>query len=271
MFVEDRAAEPMLPLRLFRSYVFSVCSILSFIVGFAMLGAMTYLPTYLQFVDGVSATGSGFRTLPLVAGLMFTSILSGQIVGRTGRYKIFPSRSVVMAVGLWLMSTMALTGILRESLYMAVMGLGIGLAMQVLTIAVQNTVHYSDLGGHLGRHILPHARQHIRYRDLRHFVHQRPGQHAAQSRSPPRPRPAAPISGRPTELHASPHRAADRPDRRCVRPRHPRRLFLATIPPVGGTALVLSFLFLEGECRCEARRARSTSDLSDGVRHAGGL
>ncbi|RMI32567.1 MDR family MFS transporter [Nocardia stercoris] len=148
VFVESRAREPMLPLRLFRRNVFTVCSILSFIVGFAMLGAMTYLPTYLQFVDGVSATQSGFRTLPLVAGLMFTSILSGQIVGRTGRYKIFPILgTAVMAVALWLMSTMGRdTGTLRESLYMAVMGLGIGLAMQVLTIAVQNTVPYSDLG-----------------------------------------------------------------------------------------------------------------------------
>ncbi|MFC3577476.1 hypothetical protein ACFOZ0_30250 [Streptomyces yaanensis] len=87
VFVETRAKEPMLPMGLFRSPVFLVCSVLSFIVGFAMLGAMTYLPTYLQYVDGVSATASGVRTLPMVVGLLGTSILSGTVVSRTGRYK----------------------------------------------------------------------------------------------------------------------------------------------------------------------------------------
>ncbi|MGW2396156.1 DHA2 family efflux MFS transporter permease subunit [Kitasatospora sp. NPDC001664] len=146
--VELRAEEPMLPMHLFRNSVFTVCSILSFIVGFAMLGAMTYLPTYLQFVDGVSATMSGVRTLPMVAGLLGTSMLSGVVVSRTGRYRIFPILGTgVMAVGLWMMSTMGPgTGVWLESLYMLVLGLGIGLAMQVLTIAVQNTVPYHELG-----------------------------------------------------------------------------------------------------------------------------
>ncbi len=148
VFVELRAAEPMLPMHLFRSNVFTVCSILSFIVGFAMLGAMTYLPSYLQYVDGVSATVSGVRTLPMVVGLFITSIISGQVVGRTGRYKYFPiAGTAVMALGLYLMSTMGRgTGIWFESLYMLVLGMGIGLAMQVLTIVVQNTVPYADLG-----------------------------------------------------------------------------------------------------------------------------
>ncbi|MET9290495.1 DHA2 family efflux MFS transporter permease subunit [Streptomyces sp. NPDC003077] len=147
-YVETRAKEPMLPMHLFRNPVFTVCSILSFIVGFAMLGAMTYLPTYLQYVDGVSATMSGVRTLPMVAGLMATSMLSGMVVSRTGRYRIFPIvGTAVMALGLYLMSTMgASTGPWLESLYMFVLGLGIGLAMQVLTIAVQNTVSYHELG-----------------------------------------------------------------------------------------------------------------------------
>ncbi|WP_327144049.1 MDR family MFS transporter [Nocardia sp. NBC_01327] len=146
--VELRAAEPMLPMRLFRSNVFTVCSILSFIVGFAMLGAMTYLPAFLQYVKGVSATASGLQTLPLVVGLFTTSIISGTIVGRTGRYKLFPiAGTAIMALGLFLMSTMnASTGFWLQSLYMLVLGLGIGLAMQVLTIAVQNSVPYSDLG-----------------------------------------------------------------------------------------------------------------------------
>ncbi|KWT61058.1 MFS transporter [Streptomyces albus subsp. albus] len=146
--VELRAREPMLPMHLFRNPVFTICSVLSFIVGFAMLGAMTYLPTYLQFVDGVSATMSGVRTLPMVAGLLGTSMLSGVVVSRTGRYRVFPIIGTgVMALGLYLMSTMgADTGVWLESLYMFVLGLGIGLAMQVLTIAVQNTVNYHELG-----------------------------------------------------------------------------------------------------------------------------
>ncbi|MFF3348297.1 MDR family MFS transporter [Streptomyces sp. NPDC002779] len=147
-WVETRAAEPMLPMRLFGNPVFTVCSVLSFIVGFAMLGALTYLPTYLQYVDGDSATVSGVRTLPMVAGLLIASVFSGNVVSKTGRYRIFPIiGSLVMGVGLYLMSLMGpSTGAWLESLYMFVLGTGIGLCMQVLTIAVQNTVEYADLG-----------------------------------------------------------------------------------------------------------------------------
>ncbi|MFB6619034.1 MDR family MFS transporter [Streptomyces sp. NPDC056367] len=146
--VEARAAEPMLPMRLFRNPVFTVCSVLSFVVGFAMLGAMTFLPTYLQYVDGDSATVSGVRTLPLVIGLLICSVFSGNVTGKTGRYRIFPIvGSAVMAVGLYLLSLMGPgTNAWLESLYMFVLGAGIGLCMQVLTIAVQNTVDYADLG-----------------------------------------------------------------------------------------------------------------------------
>ncbi|MBQ1100952.1 MFS transporter [Streptomyces sp. b94] len=147
-WVETRAAEPMLPMRLFSSPVFTVCSVLSFIVGFAMLGALTYLPTYLQYVDGDSATVSGVRTLPMVAGLLIASVFSGTVVSKTGRYRLFPIvGTLVMGVGLYLMSLMGpSTGAWLESLYMFVLGTGIGLSMQVLTIAVQNTVDYADLG-----------------------------------------------------------------------------------------------------------------------------
>ncbi|WP_406402373.1 MDR family MFS transporter [Streptomyces uncialis] len=147
-WVETRAAEPMLPMRLFRDPVFTVCSVLSFIVGFAMLGAMTFLPTFLQYVDGDSATVSGVRMLPLVVGLLIASVFSGVVVSRTGHYRVFPIvGSVVMAAGLFLLSLMGSgTGIWLSSLYMFVLGTGIGLSMQVLTIAVQNTVAYKDLG-----------------------------------------------------------------------------------------------------------------------------
>ncbi|MEW9508702.1 MDR family MFS transporter [Streptomyces bacillaris] len=146
--IETRAKEPMLPMRLFRNPVFTVCSVLSFIVGFAMLGSMIFLPTYLQYVDGDSATLSGVRTLPLVAALLVASIFSGTVVSKSGRYRLFPiAGTLVMAAGLFLLSRMGPeTGVWLESLYMVVLGLGIGLAMQVLTIAVQNTVDYADLG-----------------------------------------------------------------------------------------------------------------------------
>jgi EmrB/QacA subfamily drug resistance transporter len=147
-WVETRAVEPMLPMRLFRNPVFAVCSVLSFIVGFAMLGALTFLPTFLQYVDGDSATVSGVRMLPMVIGLLIASIASGNAVSRTGRYRLFPIvGTLVMALGLYLLSRLQPgTGIALASLYMFVLGVGIGLSMQVLTIAVQNTVDYTDLG-----------------------------------------------------------------------------------------------------------------------------
>lgn len=146
--VELRATEPVLPIRLFASPVFTVCCVLSFVVGFAMLGALTFLPTFMQFVDGVSATVSGLRTLPMVAGLLITSMGSGVLVGRTGRYKIFPVvGTAVMAVAFVLLSRMTpATPVWRQSLDLFILGTGIGLCMQVLILTVQNTVDFEDLG-----------------------------------------------------------------------------------------------------------------------------
>lgn len=146
--VERRAAEPILPLRLFANPVFTVCCGLSFVVGFAMLGALTFLPTYMQFVDGVSATDSGIRTLPMVLGLLTTSLSSGALVGRTGKYRIFPiAGTAIMAVGFVLLSQLGVSAsVLVESLSLLVLGAGIGLSMQVLVLVVQNTVDFADLG-----------------------------------------------------------------------------------------------------------------------------
>lgn len=148
VWVELHAAEPILPIRLFASPVFTVCCILGFIVGFAMLGALTFLPTFMQFVNGVSATTSGLRTLPMVAGMLITSIGSGQIVGRTGRYRIFPiAGTATMAVAFLLLSGMdAATPTWQQSLYLFILGTGIGLCMQVLVLVVQNTSSFADLG-----------------------------------------------------------------------------------------------------------------------------
>ncbi|HET9143591.1 MDR family MFS transporter [Actinophytocola sp.] len=148
VLVELRAAEPILPMRLFRSRVFAVASLLSFITGFAMFGAITFLPLYLQVVKGNTATESGLRMLPMVLGLLVAAMGSGVVVSRTGRYKIFPIvGAAVTAVGLYLLSTMdEATGYLAVSAAMLVFGVGIGLGMQVLVIAVQSTVDYADLG-----------------------------------------------------------------------------------------------------------------------------
>ncbi len=148
VLVERRAAEPVLPMRLFGNPVFAVAGPMSFIVGFAMLGGITFLPTYLQYVKGTSATTSGLRMLPMVLGLLIAAIGSGNVVGRTGRYRLFPiAGSVGMTGGLYLLSRLdENTGFWLGSLYMFVLGLGVGLSMQILLIAVQNTVEYSDLG-----------------------------------------------------------------------------------------------------------------------------
>jgi hypothetical protein len=146
--VERRAAEPVLPMGLFRIRTFSLCSVIGFIVGFAMFGAMTYLPTFLQVVHGVSPTMSGVHMLPMVFGMLLTSTLSGQLVSRTGRWKIFPVLgTAVTAAGLLLLHRMNPGSSTTEmSFYFLVFGLGLGLVMQVLVLAVQNAVGYENLG-----------------------------------------------------------------------------------------------------------------------------
>jgi hypothetical protein len=121
---------------------------MSFIVGFVMLGAITFLPTYLQYVQGTSATASGIRMLPMVLGLLLAAVGGGNVVSWTGRYRVFPiAGSLGMAGGLYLLSRLdEHTGFRLGSLSMFVLGVGVGLSMQVLLIAVQNTVDYADLG-----------------------------------------------------------------------------------------------------------------------------
>jgi EmrB/QacA subfamily drug resistance transporter len=146
--VERRAAEPVLPLHLFANRVFSSASAVGFVIGFAMFGALAYLPQYMQVVRGTSPTASGLRLLPMMAGLLITSIGTGQMVSKWGRYKIFPVvGTAVMTVGLYLLSRMGVaTSFWLVSLYLFVLGVGIGSSMQVLVLAVQNAVDYSDLG-----------------------------------------------------------------------------------------------------------------------------
>jgi EmrB/QacA subfamily drug resistance transporter len=146
--VERRAAEPVLLLSLFSSRVFTVAAAISFIVGFALFGATTYLPLFLQIVTGASPTRSGLELLPLILGLLVTSIGSGQIIARWGHYRPFPiAGTAIMVVGFWRLSTMEpTTSALERSIDMLILGLGIGLVMQVLVLAVQNDVDYRNLG-----------------------------------------------------------------------------------------------------------------------------
>lgn len=146
--VEHRAAEPVIPLRLFRDSIFNVTSLVGAVVGVALFGAASYLPTYLQMVDGASATGSGLLMLPMMGGIVVASVVSGQLISRTGRYRIHPLVGcAVSAVGMWLLSRLETgTSRLEYSLAQAVLGIGIGLVMSVLVLAVQNSVRPADLG-----------------------------------------------------------------------------------------------------------------------------
>ncbi len=145
---ERRAAEPIVPLRLFANRVFDAAGAAGFIVGFAMFGAIVYLPLYLQVVHGVSPTASGLRLLPLMAGLLLSSIVSGRLITKRGRYKIFPVvGTAVMTVGLFMLSRLDVaTPYWKLSLAMGVLGVGLGAVMQVLVLAVQNAVEPRDLG-----------------------------------------------------------------------------------------------------------------------------
>ena len=148
VLVERRAVEPVLPLHLFRLRTFSTTSVVGFIVGFAMFGAITYLPAFFQVVRGISPTISGVYLLPLMAGLLVMSIGSGQVISRTGKYRFFPIvGTALMTLGLFLLHLMGVhTSTFLDAMYMLVLGLGLGSVMQVLVIIVQNGVPHSELG-----------------------------------------------------------------------------------------------------------------------------
>jgi EmrB/QacA subfamily drug resistance transporter len=146
--VERRVAEPIIPPRLFRNSVFNVASAVGFVIGFAMFGAIVFLPLFLQLVDGASATSSGLNLLPLMVGLLSASIGSGLIISKVGRYKVFPiAGTALAAIAMLLLSTLdPHTPRLLLSLYMVVLGAGLGMVMQVLVLVVQNAADRRDLG-----------------------------------------------------------------------------------------------------------------------------
>ncbi|MFF4962597.1 MFS transporter [Streptomyces sp. NPDC001222] len=148
LIAERFAGEPLIPLRLFRDSVFNITALVGLVVGVALFGAASYLPTFLQMVDGASATESGLLMLPMMAGIVGASVIGGQLVSHTGRYKVFPVLgTAVAAVGMWLLSRLDVdTPRLQYSVWMAVLGAGIGMVMPVLVLAVQNSVRPADLG-----------------------------------------------------------------------------------------------------------------------------
>ena len=148
LLAESRAVEPVIPLPLFANKVFAAASAIGFVVGFAMFGALTFLPLFFQDVKGISPIESGVRLFPMMGGLLVASIGSGQLVSRWGRYKVFPVvGTALMTIGLFLMSRIGVeTGAWTMAAYMVVFGLGLGFILQVLTVAVQNAVQYEELG-----------------------------------------------------------------------------------------------------------------------------
>src|SRR3954451_18244631 len=141
-FIEARADEPILPLELFRNRTFTTTSAIGFIVGLSLFGSVTSLPLYLQVVKGNSPTESGLQLLPLMGGVLVTSIVSGNLISRTGHYRPFPiAGTAIMAVALFLLSTIGVnTSIWVTAGYMLLLGLGLGMVMQVLVLAAQNAV-----------------------------------------------------------------------------------------------------------------------------------
>ncbi|MEV0380540.1 MFS transporter [Nonomuraea sp. NPDC050643] len=148
VLVARRAAEPVLPLGLFGVRAFAMSSAVGFVVGFGMFGALTYLPLYLQVVHGVSPTASGIYLLPMMAGMLTMSIVSGQIISKTGRYRFLPiTGTAVASVGMFLLATMTeQSSLFTMGVYLLVLGVGLGMTMQVLVIVVQNAVDFKDLG-----------------------------------------------------------------------------------------------------------------------------
>ncbi|MDT0477351.1 MDR family MFS transporter [Streptomyces griseoviridis] len=148
VFWQTKAAEPVLPLHIFRSRNFTLMSLIGFITGFVMFGATLFLPLYQQAVQGASATNSGLLLLPMLGAMLVTSMVAGRVTTNTGKYKVFPiAGSVLMIVGLYLLSTMD-TGTSRftSGVFMAVVGLGMGCLMQITMLVAQNSVDMKDMG-----------------------------------------------------------------------------------------------------------------------------
>jgi EmrB/QacA subfamily drug resistance transporter len=148
LFAETRAAEPVMPLHIFRSRNFTLMSVIGFLVGFAMFGAVLYLPLFQQSVQGASATNSGLLLLPMLLSMMAVSLIAGRVTTNSGKYKVFPIvGGALMVAGLYLLAQMDTgTGRLVSGVYMAILGAGLGFLMQITMLVAQNSVEMKDMG-----------------------------------------------------------------------------------------------------------------------------
>jgi len=148
LYIESKVPDPILPLSLFRNRAFIIATAIGFIVGLALFGSITLLPLYLQIVKGLDPTSAGLHMTPMMLGVFVSSITSGQIISRIGRYKMFPVMGTgLMAVALTFLSRITIeTSAFTASGYMLLLGLGLGMVMQILVMAVQNAVDYRQLG-----------------------------------------------------------------------------------------------------------------------------
>ena len=148
LFIETRAAEPVLPLHVFKNRNFSVATGMSFLLGMAMLGALTFLPLYQQTVQGLSAVGSGLMLIPMMLGVTVTSLIGGFIMTKTGRYKALPViGGAIMSVAMFLLTGLGVnTSLWHSGIYYAVLGIGMGFLMQITSVIVQNSVEPRDIG-----------------------------------------------------------------------------------------------------------------------------
>lgn len=145
---EKKAVEPIIPMELFKNRTFTLTSIIGFIVGAGMFGAIIMLPLYLQIIQGNSATSSGLKLIPLMLGILTFTVTSGRMITKTGKYKIYPVvGTVIMSLGIFLMSTAKVdTPYLQIAIFAVIIGGGLGLCMQTIVIALQNAVDFKDLG-----------------------------------------------------------------------------------------------------------------------------
>jgi EmrB/QacA subfamily drug resistance transporter len=148
IFQESRAKEPIIPLTLFKNHTFSVTSVMAFIIGAGMFGAIIMLPLYLQIVKGDSATSAGLKLIPFMIGIVSMSIVSGKLITKHGHYKRFPIIGLsLMTIGLFMLSTLTeTTAFWKLAIYGILVGAGLGLSMQTIVIALQNSVDFRDLG-----------------------------------------------------------------------------------------------------------------------------
>ncbi len=183
IYEERMAAEPIIPLSLFRNRSFLLCSLIGFVIGMSLFGSVTFLPLYLQVVKEATPTEAGLQLIPLMGGLLLTSIISGRIISRTGKYRLFPILGTLLGVtGMVLLTRITIHSPLWQLyLFTGVLGAGLGLVMQVLVLAVQNAMPAKLTASHLRRDPVPLDRRLHRRGAVWRGVHARAAEQPAKA------------------------------------------------------------------------------------------